>query len=120
MDTSKFLTHEDEFPVLDLVARLEFKSHSSISFGLSRKMWGKGWIDVHHPCDGLIKAQIRVQINDDYLTLDKMKAVIESIFDALRIPSDETYEAEFFRASAIVQIGQPLSRDGYIAWLDSK
>ena len=96
----------DEIEVLDLIARFAFKSDSSISFLLGR--CGDvinladgysfdtgprgvfnviGWLDVHHPCEAHIKAQLRVLLPEEYHKWEQMSQLVKQMFFALGIPS---------------------------------
>jgi hypothetical protein len=118
MDTTRFAEGDDAFSFLALTANVAFKSPSSISFNLGR--WSHcrfvfthvGCIDVHHPCDGHIKTQLRIQIPAQYHDLDQMKSIINQTFDALSIPLDETYEAVFFAGERQIELGQITNREG--------
>lgn len=104
MDTTRFKKYEDAFTVLGLTARTDFKTSSSISFMLGR--WSSrrtgftvvGWVDVHHPCEGHVKALIRVDIAKDHHEFEQMKSLIAVVFENLGIPADETYECHFFES----------------------
>jgi hypothetical protein len=122
----------DEFPLLDLVASLEFKSASSLSFRLGTKgntlklpdmdePWVVGpgliftvigWLDVHYPCDGHIKAHLRVCLPERYHEWQQMRELVNQVFEELGIPADETYEADFVAASRQTGIEQATDRDG--------
>ena len=120
MDTSRFGERDSGFPVLDLSARFAFRSATSISFDLGRysdtlRLPGSGLlggdfvmkvgpggvfkvagrVDVHHPCDGHIKAQLHVVLPAEYHTWERMGEFIRGVFEALGISPDETYEALF-------------------------
>jgi hypothetical protein len=121
---------------LDLTAKVEFKSPSSISFDIGRLsntlrlpadeddkevvFSGErpfvftviGWIDVHHPCDGHIKTQLRIRIPAKYHLVEQMKSIIQRVFEVLDIPLDETYEAVFFTCDRITGIEQATNREG--------
>ena len=136
MDIARFTKSNDQFSLLDLIARVEFKSNSSISFDIGRLSntlriptgeHGKevqfsggrllvftviGWIDVHHPCDGHIKTQLRIPMPAEYLLFDQMKSIIQRVFEVLDIPLDETYEAVFFTCDRITAIEQATNREG--------
>lgn len=103
----------DRFAVLDLFASFAFKSSGSISFDLvtedSRVI---GWVDVHHPCVGHIKARFRVLLPARYHNSDQMLDFVQKLFMALGVPADETYEAEFLNADHRTQIEQSTDRDG--------
>jgi hypothetical protein len=117
--------HGDEFAVSDLVAKFEFKSASSISFGLGRyldELLGRpapprsvfdqiGWLDVHHPCEGHIKVQLRVCLPIEYLSPEQMRTIVQSTLANLGIPSDETYDAYFVSPLEQTRIDQPRDRD---------
>ncbi|HEX8912516.1 MAG TPA: hypothetical protein VF796_09155 [Humisphaera sp.] len=107
----KLPTHDDHFPLLDLTALPVFKSASSVSFHLatpSELPFMKaadasipsafdvvGWVDVHHPCDGHIKARLRIALPAKYRVEDRKLEVVQLIFAILHIPFDETFEATF-------------------------
>src|SRR5262245_22660492 len=101
--TERFLYNSgDEFPILDLLARLAFKTDSSISFmlgqlgdtlnfadgesfevgpgGVFKEIGG---LDVHYPCEGHIKVQLRVVLPTKYHACDQMCKLVEEIFFAL-------------------------------------
>jgi hypothetical protein len=121
MNTKAFLHCGHGFDVLDLSAKLAFKSETSIAFSIGRPFVTRsgpvgsvcvGWIDVHHPCDGHIKAQLRIRIPPEYHEFDKKKNVIRTVFGALSIPLDETYEATFFSSDNVQSVQQRTNRDG--------
>jgi hypothetical protein len=121
MNTTAFLHGGHGFDVLDLSAKLAFKSETSIAFSIGRPCVTRsgpvgsvcvGWIDVHHPCDGHIKAQLRVRVPAEYHDFDKKKIVIHTVFEALSIPLDETYLATFFSSDNVQCIEQRTNRDG--------
>jgi hypothetical protein len=122
----------DEFPLLDLVAALVFKSASSLSFHLGMKgdtvklpdmdePWVTGpgvvftvlgWVDVHHPCEGHIKAHLRVCLSDKYHKWGRMRDLVQQVFEQLGIAADETYEVSFVAASRQTEIEQATNRHG--------
>jgi hypothetical protein len=122
--------HGDRFPVLDLLARFAFKSPGSISFHLGTEsdtlsLGGEtiavhpgcvfnviGWVDVHHPCEGHIKARLRVLLPARYHGWEQMRLLVEQVFSALGIPADETYEAHFVSADRQTGLEQATDRDG--------
>jgi hypothetical protein len=131
MDTNRWKTGQ-EFVLLDLVAALEFKSASSLSFRLGTKgdtlqlsdieepwVMGPGlvftvigWVDAHHPCEGHIKARLRVCLPERYLEWEQMRDLVQRLFEQLGIPADETYEADFIAASRQTGIQQATDRQG--------
>ena len=121
-----------EFVLLDLVAQLEFQSASSLSFHLGTKgdtlhlpdreepwVMGPGmvftvigWVDVHHPCEGHIKTQLRICLPEKYHEPERMRGLVHQLFEQLGIPADETYEALFVAASRQTGIEQARDRNG--------
>jgi hypothetical protein len=105
--------------VLDMTARLEFSTPASKSFSLERQSGSLcpnrqlGWVEIHHPCDGHIKARIRASLPQEYHQPEKMKQIVEVLFVQAGIPADETYEAHFVSPSAEVAINRPMDRNGY-------
>ncbi|WP_164921363.1 hypothetical protein [Rhodopirellula baltica] len=113
------------------MAQFVAKTDTSVSFHLGR--WGNtldfadsppmqlnspsvftvfGWIDVHHPCQGHIKARIRALLSDDLMAFESQRETIHAVFDALSIPRDETYEADFLTSDNQQAIHQDVDRDG--------
>jgi hypothetical protein len=119
MDTSRFRTADDEFPLLDLTARFAFKTDSSISFEIGRMgSWHPddqpdfvisgfeviGWIDVHHPCDSCIKAQLRICIPADYHQFERVATMVKAICEALSIPPEENCESRIFSSDHVTGV----------------
>ena len=119
MDTSRFTDPADEFPFLDLTARFAFKTSSSVSFHVGRiadvypdnehdfvvsAFVVIGWIDVHHPCDSVIKAQIRICIPVEYHQFERMEEMFKAICEALSIPPDEPCESTIFNSENVTGI----------------
>jgi hypothetical protein len=117
MDLTRFNGYHDGFDVIaDLRADLEFKTSTSIGFQLHQEGYVRGWVEVHHPCDGHIKARIRGELSPSRApNLDNATArqILDKLFVALRIPQDETYEAEFVSSTdGVVYLEQCVDRDG--------
>ncbi len=131
MDTSGFSNTRDEFPLLDFVAQFAAKTDTSISFLLGR--WGDtldfpdappmklnspsvftvfGWADVHHPCHGHIKTRVRALLSTDLMAFESQRDIVHGLLDALSIPRDETYEADFLTSEKQQAIHQDVDRDG--------
>lgn len=131
VNVSGFSKSHDEFPLLDFVARFAAKTDTSISFQLGR--WGDavdfpgappkklgsrsvctvfGWADVHHPCHGHIKARVRALLSEDLMQFESQRDIVHGLFDALSIPRDETFEADFFSSDNQQAIHQDVDRDG--------
>jgi len=118
MNTLKFNCREDKFRLLDLTARFNFKTERSLSFSLERYSKSllptrqMGWIDLHFPCGGHIKLQIRVCLPDEYHTAEKFQAIIAALIAATGVPADETYEALLFTATGQMSMAQSINREG--------
>jgi hypothetical protein len=118
MDTVRW-KHGDEFPLLDLVAQFQFKSASSVSFELGTLVdrgsprlpemgdepWDfllesgsvfvvLGWLDVHHPCEGCHRLQLRVGLPDRYVCWESMRDLVPQVLAALGLPADEPYHVD--------------------------
>ena len=119
MDISRFTKPDDGFPLLDLTAKFAFKTNSSVSFAVGRiadvhpedkpdfvfsGFEVIGWIDVHHPCDSCIKAQIRICIPANYHKFERMAAMVKEICEALSIPPDEHRESRVFNSEHVTGI----------------
>jgi hypothetical protein len=109
MDWDRFDPFEVAFSVLDLDARLAFRTPSSISFSVEwnendhDSKFRKGWIDVHFPCDDRIKAMMRISLNEPYPDWKSQKAIIDTLFRVLDIPGNVTYKALFFTPTGMVE-----------------
>ena len=118
MSSSWFNLQKDAFGVLDLAARLSFRTESSLSFSLERHSKSLlptrqiGWVDLHYPCDGHIKLQTRISLPSEYHTPDNFRELVKRAISAAGIPPDATYEAVLFGAGGAMKIEQPVSREG--------
>jgi hypothetical protein len=119
MDTSRFTKPDDEFPLLDLTARFAFKTDSSVSFLVGRMadlhpddqsdfvvsgFEVIGWIDVHHPCESCIKAQLRICLPPDYHSFERMAAMVKAICEAVSILPEENCESTVFDSDHVTGI----------------
>ncbi len=50
-----------------------------------------GWLDVHHPCEGLHRLQLRVGLPDRYVCWESMRDLVPQVKAMLALPSDEPY-----------------------------
>jgi hypothetical protein len=118
MSISQFDFRKNTFTVLDLTARLSFKTASSLSFFLERQSKSLlptrqiGWIDLHFPCDGHIKLQIRISLPSDYHSADTFRTIVSAAIAATGVPTNETYEAVLFGAAGVIMIEQPVDPGG--------
>ena len=118
MDASRLARLEDAFTISGLTARVGFRSSSSISFELGLRSQSGftfshvGWIDVHHPCDGHIKAQLRIKLPSQFHEPEQMESIIAKVFESLAIPPDETYETLCFFYERAMAIERATDREG--------
>lgn len=93
MNTDKFAHSKGTFDALDLRVRFQFKSPSSIGFKLATTHAYTiiGEMQVHHPCEGHIKARVYVQLPGEYKECKRLVQILEATFRELKIPLDETY-----------------------------
>lgn len=122
---------DDEFSLLDLIARFNFKTIGSVSFLLGKPgnelnfADGKscdlgsngvfntlGCVDIHFPCCDHIKVRVRAFLPPEYHEYDRMHEFIKQLFAALSIPADETFEARFVTPEYQELIEQRVNRDG--------
>lgn len=96
------------FRVLDLRAVMAFKTSGSISYNLDKEKSGEpprriGWIDIHHPCEGPIRSQVRVVITQEYFDSNAMNTIVRTALNAIEVPPDGRFEAEFvFQPAPVV------------------
>ena len=112
----KLLQSGQDFPLLDLTARLTCFTDSSAGFSVSEKRgnvyWVKGHLDIHHPCPGHVKTYLQCSLPEEYITFESARRAIEQIFQALEIPLDETYEAGFVQLTGGIQLSEHVDRHG--------
>ena len=105
-----------EIDLLDLRGRFAFRTESSASFDLiGRGQDGElliGWVDVHHPCDGFIRAKVRVIVPVEHHKFEWMRDFIQRLFTALGIPPDETFEADFIGSDHQIRYESAVDRNG--------
>lgn len=135
MDTDQ-LKSGDTITVLGLTAQLRFKSASSLSFDLgvssdsdqlpevtelpSWLLEGGpvrvvlGWLDIHHPCEGFHRLQLRVGLPDRYVSWESMRGVVLDVLAALHLPADEPYHISLTGLSQQTSMEEPQS--GYVSY----
>ena len=132
MDTSPFSKACSEIEILDFHAIMAWRNLAAISFRLGRYsdsmmlpdreepiLTGDrivfecfGWLDVIHPCLDHIKARMRVNIGPKTLDHSMKLEFITTVFDALSIPADDTYEIDFFSVTEHTSIHETVDRNG--------
>jgi hypothetical protein len=133
MDTTRW-KNGDGFAVLDLVAEFMFKTASSVSFQLGTRgdrLWvpgmdepwvlgvGRifsiiGWLDVHHPCEGFHRLQLRVGLPDRYVCWESMRDMVPQVKAALGLPADESYHISLVGLSRQTSTEEPQS--GFVSY----
>jgi hypothetical protein len=118
----RLIRRGDAFQLFDMACKLAFYTDSSAVFDVGRvedhhtfrggtTQPGSifkvvGFIEVHHPCNHHVKAHIRCSIPQTYLADHaNMNIAVLEIFEALGIPSDETYVAQFITAESQGGVG---------------
>ena len=97
------------FPIIDTELSYAFSTQASVSFSV--KIGGyRGWVDVHFPCDGHIKARVRGFLPDEYLESAKLRVFVSGLLKQLKI-REETYEATFFKATNVIEFGKSVNRE---------
>lgn len=127
MDTARW-KHDNEFRVLDLVARFRFRSATSLSFELGTvgdtlllpdmdepfDFPGGvfnvfGWLDAHYPCDGQHRLQLRVGLPDRYVSWESMRDLVPQVLAALGLSVDESYHVSLSGLSMQTSMEWPQS-----------
>jgi len=109
-------------------AKQVFQTMGSVSFALQRAasqgipglgttavLIEEGWIDVHYPCDGHIKARIRIVFLNQQMSSFRESDLfgeIKALFEQLGIPCDETYEVDFIEVKRNMRAVNPKDRHG--------
>ena len=81
--------------MLRLVGRLRPNPSLKLTIRAATRPGVAGRVDVHHPCEGHIKTQFQVVLPAEYHPFERMQEFVATVFEALDIPSDETFEALF-------------------------
>jgi hypothetical protein len=116
MNTDKFAHGKGTFDALDLRVRFEFKTPSSIGFKLSTQRAEHtiiGEMQIHHPCEGHIKARVYIQLLSEYKDCKKLMPILEATFQELEIPLDETWELHYDNSKDGLLTDQPRNREGF-------
>lgn len=128
MDTSRWNVG-DGFTILGLTAKLEFKSASSLSFALGASSDTEslpeaaelpaflleggpvhivlGWLDIHHPCEGVHRLRVRAGVPDRFVTWESLICVVKTVIVELRLPADESYYAHFSGKAEQLETWEP-------------
>ena len=106
-----------EFRLLDLTAARRWMSASSVTFSLGTwsgdtEFWVIGHLDLHYPCAGHIKAQMRACLPEQYFTSEHMRDMARELFQRVGITHDETYEFLLVVPSRQRMLVQPEDRQG--------
>jgi hypothetical protein len=102
---------EAEYTFFDLIGKIEFNTSASISFRLGKKSdyikyadgsqsyCGKdgvfivlGWLDVHYPCVGFHKLQVRCSLPGDHVSYELMRDLIFQLCAVLALPVNTPYK----------------------------
>jgi hypothetical protein len=110
VDVRRFHPNGPKFAVLGLLAGFEFKTATGVGFHLGHSrppgFFVVGLLEVHHPCEGHVKARLTVVLPEEYRAWERMRDLVQQVFAELSIPADETYEARFVapgRQSGLLQ-----------------
>jgi len=53
-----------------------------------------GWLDIHHPCDGLHPLRLRVGLPDRYVSWESMRDLVPQVKAALGLPAEVPYHVD--------------------------
>lgn len=117
---------QSEVAFLDFVGQVKFSTASSISFYLGKKSsylefsngvrhrMGKdrvfivvGWLDVHYPCNGFHKLQVRCCLPGDYVAFEPMRDLIRQVCQALGLPEKVPYRIHLGAAGMSTSMEDP-------------
>ena len=126
MNIERFQYPDDEFPLLNLTAWLDFKTQASISFELGVVghpdsggaylpigSYRFGRLYVFHLPEEFIKYRIHVFLPSERTNRAEFKPMISAIFAALEIAHDETYVALFSLTEKTYRLDQHRDREGF-------
>ncbi|MEI8042029.1 MAG: hypothetical protein WCL11_11510 [Verrucomicrobiota bacterium] len=98
------------FSVMSAELACAFCTQTSAGFSVKAGTF-RGWVDVHFPCEGHIKVRIRGALPDDYLKGPAIKQFVSELLAQLKVKSDDTYEATFFKPTKVVEMGKSVNRE---------
>ncbi|NBR88061.1 MAG: hypothetical protein EB141_18915 [Verrucomicrobia bacterium] len=105
-----FTSPNDEFDFLDLRAQFQFKTATSIGFRVGPIPQGQfshfGYLQVHHPSVGEMKARVYVQLPRRYRDLGLLRQVCMAAFRALGIPDGESFELNYANSEEGIGAGR--------------
>jgi hypothetical protein len=78
-----------------------------------------GWFDIHYPCPGHIRVQIRGMLPDSLLTPKNLLVLVSESFRWLHIPDGETWELSVCSAAKQVGMSNPVNAEGKTDRLDT-
>jgi len=111
MNFREFVDKHSRFSIGAANLACSFCTESSASFRVEVGT-RHGWIDVHFPCNGHIKVQIRGALPKECLEPSWISQFVPAFLDYLGIAQDETYEAIFFWPTGSIAVSQPVDRTG--------
>ncbi len=71
-----------------------------------------GWLDIHHPCDGLHALRLRVGLPDRYVSWESMRDLVPQVVAALELPADVSYHVDLVGLSQQTCTEEPQSELG--------
>ncbi len=104
----------DSFDLLEYRFSKTFETESSVSYDVS-PIGGKGlgsvtkWLEVHYPCSGHIKAQIRGTVS---VSPTEIKSFVDHILVEIGLPPGETFQLNLFDAENVMSMSQAQSTQG--------
>jgi hypothetical protein len=105
------------FSVMSAELTGSFCTQTSAAFSVKAGSF-RGWVDVHFPCEGHIKVRIRGALPDDYLKAPTIQQFVSELLAQLKIKSDETYEATFFKPTKVIEMGKSVNREAMTDRID--
>lgn len=105
----------------ELSASFSFATETSISLTIHdvKTLAFRGWIDVHYPCDGHIRLQLRISIAQVKIEPIFAKKVVEEVMSKLGLVDSETCEAIFFKATDRLRLSRGTNQEGLTDRIDT-
>jgi hypothetical protein len=73
-----------------------------------------GWLDIHHPCEGFHKLQLRVGLPDRFVSWESMRDIVKDVRAAVGLPADEPYRIYLAGLSKQTSMEEPQS--GFVSY----
>jgi hypothetical protein len=80
---------------------------------------GLGWLDIHYPCDGHTRAEIRGMVPEELLKPEALRSLVTETFRWLEISANEAWELRLCSPQKQVGMSNPANAEGRADRIDT-